>query len=63
MYISLRESRKNGFKQWSDSHRPKYGRVWDAGEGRGVVVTGFALTDPGTAVPAHPSLLTAEKSL
>jgi hypothetical protein len=38
-------------------------RLWDAQEGCGVVVSGFAVTGAGTAVPAHPSLLTAEKSL
>jgi hypothetical protein len=66
MYISLRESRKNGFKQWSDSRQPTHGRVWDAGEGHGIVVPGSAVTNPGMTVPARPlhlSLLTAEKSL
>jgi hypothetical protein len=63
MYISLRESRKNGFKQWSDSHRPKYGRVRDAEAGRGIVVPGSAVTRPGMTVGAHPLVLTAEKTL
>lgn len=63
MYISLSESRENGFKQWSDSRRPTYARVSDAEDGRGIVVPGSAVTGRGTIVSAHPSLLTAAKSL
>ena len=63
MYISLRESRKNGFKHWSDSQQPKCDRVWDAEEYCGAVVAGSAFAGPGLAVPASSSLFAAEKSL
>jgi len=63
MYISLRESRKNGFKQWSDSHGSKYGRGCDAEEGPGIAAPGSAFASPGMTVPSHPSLLAAESGL
>lgn len=62
MYISLTESLKNGFKRWSDSHQRKYGRG-DAEEGHGIVDPGADVASPGVMSPAHPPLLTAEKSL
>ena len=63
MYISLGESRKNGFMQWSDLQRPTCGGAEDVEESRGIVAPTSALTGPCTILPAHPSLLTAEKSL
>lgn len=61
MYISLGETRRNGFKQWSDSHRPTYIRLWDAKEGAGVVAPGSAIASPDMTVAL--SLSAAEKSL
>lgn len=59
MYISLRESRANGFKQWSDSHQ-------NAEEGRSSAVPDPAIARPSMTIPArsaHPSLLIAETTL
>ena len=63
MYISLRESNKNGFKRWSDSRQPANGHGSDTKEGCAIAVPGSALTSPPVCVAAHPLLLTAEKSL
>ena len=63
MYISLRESRKNGFMQWSDLQRPTCGRAEDVEESRGIAVSSSALSGPGMTVPVLPSLLSEEKSL
>jgi hypothetical protein len=59
MYISLRVSRENGFKQWSDSLR-KYSRGSDAEEGDRIVISDPPLT---ASVMTAPSPLAAEKSL
>jgi hypothetical protein len=61
VYISLRESRRNGYKQWSDSHQPTIVRLWDAEEGVGIVAPGSAIASPDMTVAL--SLLAAEESL
>jgi hypothetical protein len=52
MYISLRESRANGFKKWSDSQQQKYSNQGRSYAGNAVVLPGPNLD---AAVPTAPS--------
>jgi hypothetical protein len=52
MYISLEDSRANGFKKWADAHQPE--RLGDArtGAGEGGVIAAPDL-DQGVTTPAE----------
>lgn len=61
MYISLRESRANGFKRWSDSQQQKYTNQCDSNADDGIVMPGPDLALAGLTALSRPP--TAERSL
>ena len=62
MFISLKESRANGFNKWSALHQPKSSGRRDANEENGVVMQGpdFGPVEPSSPEPPQPPCPTAE---
>ena len=56
MYISLRESRANGFKKWSDSQQQKYSNQGASNADDAVIALGPDLDPAALPAPRRPPI-------